>query len=114
MDVHLSNIFVLDHAELKNANSYVECLRILAPNAPMPENFREFDSYSNISEREIALADGATVTAMISETEDQSRTYVAFSQNGYLALVCFYNFSDVESIVNSFFPSFSLGEYQPA
>ena len=112
VNICISNISILDHAELKNAKSYVECLKILAPNAPTPENFREFDSYSNISEKEVALDNGETVTAMISETEDQSRTYFAFSQNGSLAVICFYDFSDVEYTINSFFPSFSLGGYE--
>ena len=75
---------VLDRAELDSATSYYEVLKMIAPNAPSPDNYKESASYKNIYEKEITLGDDKTVTAMISELKNDSRIYVCLYLDGML------------------------------
>ena len=75
---------VLDRAELDSATSYYEVLKMIAPNAPSPDNYKGSASYKNIYEKEITLGDDKTVTAMISELKNDSRIYVCLYLDGKL------------------------------
>jgi len=75
---------MLDRAELESAASYYRVQRMISPDSPSPDNYEESASYRNIYEKEITLADGKTVTAMISELKNDSRIYVCLYLDGML------------------------------
>lgn len=75
---------VLDRTELNSATSYYQVLKMISPNSPSPDNYKESASYKRIYEKEIMLGNGETATAMISELKNDSRIYVCLYLDGML------------------------------
>lgn len=87
LDIKVAYPCVLDNSQINSAKSYRQVLRLIAPDAPLPENLDKYDAYSAIYEKEIKLGDGSIVTAMISEMEDSHKVYVMFYQNGKMIVL---------------------------
>lgn len=75
---------VLNHAALDAATSYYQVLKMISPNAPSPDNYKNSASYERIYEKEITLGNGETATAMISELKDDPRICVCLYLDGML------------------------------
>lgn len=82
--VSIAYLNILDRAELNSATSYYEVLKMISPNSPSPDNYKQSASYKNIYEKEITLGNGKTATAMISELKNDSRIYVCLYLDGVL------------------------------
>lgn len=79
---------VLNNKDLANAKSYVDILKVIAPNAPMPSNYQSKDAYKNVYEKDIWLSDSSTVSALVYELNDSKKIYVSFTIDN--ALVTLY------------------------
>lgn len=84
LDVKIAYPSVLHNEALDHAKSYPDALALIAPDAPSPENYEQYASYQTIYEKELCLADGRTVSAMISELKESDKVYVMFCQDGML------------------------------
>lgn len=107
IDIKLSYLCTVESIELNSAKTYYEVLKMIAPNAPNPDNYTEFESYQNIYEAGIKLANDKNVVAMISEIKDSSKVYVMFNYDGVLV----YIYTDNNNMSEEFWNSFSLTEY---
>lgn len=107
IDIKISYPSVLESSELNSAKTYYEVLKMIAPSAPNPDNYTEFESYQNIYEADINLANDKKVVAMISEIKDSSKVYVMFIYDGILVSI----YTDNDNLSEEFWNSFSLAEY---
>ena len=96
---------------IENINTAWELEKIIAPNAPSPNNKQgnEVIEYLDIFEKSIELADGKTVTAMIMQSIQYSyrRDYYHIYMDGILLEI----FGDPEVFTDDFFASFSIKPY---
>ena len=83
VDVKLAYHSIIESSELNSAKTYYEVLKMIAPDAPNPDNYAKFESYQKIYESEITLANDKKVVAMISELTN-SNVYVMFNYEGKL------------------------------
>ena len=107
IDIKISYYGVIGNNELATTNNYYEILKQIAPDAPNPDNYTKFNSYQNIYESEMSLANGRTVVAMISEIKNTSKIYVMFNYEGVLVNV----YADKSVLTESFWSSFTLAKY---
>ena len=84
LDVKIAYPSVLHNEALDHAQSYLDKLALIAPDAPSPENYEQYASYQTIYEKKLCLADGRTVSAMISELKEGDKVYVMFCQDGMM------------------------------
>ena len=107
IEIKLAYPSVMEYNELNSAKTYCEFLHLIAPDAPNPNNYTKYESYRNIYEAEINLANNKKVVAMISELIDSSKIYVMFPFEGLLVSV----YADKQVLSSSFWDSFSLEKY---
>lgn len=107
LDVKFSYLRVLGNSEVNSATSYYKVQQLIAPDAPSPENYNEFESYKVIYEKEITLKDGITVTALVSELKRNEKSYVDFYYDGMLISLK----GDNELFTDAFWRSFSIAKY---
>jgi len=103
-DVRISYLDAIYNVENSQKTTYTQILKLIAPNAPSPENYPKYESYKSIYEKDLVLKDGVTVTAMISELKDNSKEYVMLYYDGLLIVL----YGDCELFVEDFFESFSI------
>lgn len=106
--VMISYPAVLKDDHVNSAESYLEVLGIIWPDAPSPYNYKEIETYEKIYEKEITLRNGDTVTAMISEVENESPIFVMFYQNGIMIIV----YADRDLLDEEFFKTFEVTKYE--
>ena len=104
LDIKISYLNVLENAEIHSAKSYYEVLRLIAPNAPSPDNYDQYASYKSIYEEKVILKNGVVVTAMMSELKNDSKMYVMFYYDNMLISL----YADSELFTETFFKSFSV------
>ncbi|WP_303804439.1 dockerin type I repeat-containing protein, partial [Ruminococcus flavefaciens] len=104
VDVKLAYHSVIESSELNSAKNYYEVLKVIAPDAPNPDNYAKFESYQKIYESEITIANGEKVVAMISEIANSSNVYVMFVYEGKLVSI----YANKDDLSESFLSSFSL------
>lgn len=107
IDIKISYYGVIGNNELATTNNYYEILKQIAPDAPNPDNYTKFNSYQNIYESEMSLANGRTVVAMISEIKNTSKIYVMFNYDNILVSV----YANKNMLSESFWSRFTLEEY---
>lgn len=107
VDVRIAYPSVIENHELNSAKTYYEVLKLIAPDAPSPDNYAKYESYQKIYESEICLANGKKVAAMVSELKSKSKVYIMFKYED--ALVCTY--ADKSVLTESFWSRFSLAKY---
>ena len=107
LDVKISYPGVLENPKIDSAASYCEVLSLIAPNAPSPSNYKQYESYQSVYEEELALADGKNVTAMIYELKNSAKVHVMFYQNGMLISLC----ADSQLFSDEFWSSFSVARH---
>lgn len=103
IDIRVAYPSVLNNEKVNNVKSYVELLGILAPTAPTPS------TNSNMYEKELTLADGEKVTALINPYRypECLKVYISYYQNGVV-----FSFSGDARILNDeFFKSLYMVEY---
>ena len=105
--IKVSNISIIDNKELRAADSYCNALSLIAPDAPSPSNYKDYESYSSIYEKDIVLSGGQTVKAMICELKDSSNIYVMFYKDDVLVIL----YADAELFTDSFWESFDIAPY---
>ncbi|WP_303804441.1 hypothetical protein [Ruminococcus flavefaciens] len=107
LEIKLAYPSIIENDELNSAKTYCEALKIIAPDAPNPDNYPKYESYQNIYESEILLANDTTVIAMISEIKNSSKVYVMFNYDGMLVSI----YADNEILSETFWHSFALAKY---
>jgi len=105
--VQVSYTSVLGSKDINSATSYLEVLSLIATKAPTPDNFHEYENYKKIYEKEITLADGRKIMAMVSELNDSSNEYVMFYQDGMLIIL----YADNQLFTDKFWSLFSMAQY---
>ncbi|MBR5273061.1 MAG: hypothetical protein IKU25_06700 [Clostridia bacterium] len=98
---------VLGSDEVDSAKSYYEVLNLIGPNAPNPDNFHENKWYKNVYEKEITLADGRNITALIYEATD-SEMYFQIYLDGMMIMI----HSKDPVFTDEFWSSFSMAQYE--
>ena len=99
---------VLNNVQVNSANTFCEVLAVIAPDAPSPDHYQQYSAYQNIYERELTMAGGEQVTAMVSELKDSDQVYVQFYQDGKLVVL----YADADLFTDSFWMSFCVADYQ--
>ncbi|WP_019679141.1 dockerin type I repeat-containing protein [Ruminococcus flavefaciens] len=107
VDVKLAYHSVIESSELNSAKTYYEVLKVIAPDAPNPDNYAKFESYQKIYESEITLVNDKKVVAMILEIANSSNVYVMFVYEGKLVSI----YANKDALSESFWSSFSLEKY---
>ncbi len=101
--IAISCVSILDDENIDNAVSALEVARLLDPDAPNPQNYKEFDKYKKIYEKEIELSD-RKVKALVFELNDDSRIYVdIYYDDVYIRLT-----AEKELLSKDFFKKFSI------
>ena len=104
LDVKISYLNVIENNEIQSAESYYEVLHLIAPNAPSPDNYNQYESYKSIYEKKVILKNGVVVTAMLSELKNDSKMYVMFYDDNMLISL----YADSGLFTEPFFKSFSI------
>lgn len=107
LDIKISYPGALERTEIEAAETYLDILKLIAPDAPSPSNYQQYESYKTIYEKEVTLANGRVVTAMISEMNNTSKVYVMLLLNDILISM----YGDVQVFSDGFWESFGLAEY---
>ena len=107
VDIKISYPGALESAEIEMAETYLDILKLIAPNAPSPSNYQRYKSYKSIYEKDIALSNGQVVTVMVSEMHDTSKIYVMLLINNTLVSV----YGEAQLLSDEFWGSFDLAEY---
>ena len=107
VDVRIAYPSVIENHELNSAKTYYEVLKLIAPDAPSPDNYAKYESYQKIYESEICLANGKKVAAMVSELKSKSKVYIMFKYED--VLVCVY--ADKSVLNETFWSRFTLANY---
>ena len=108
LDIKISYLNVIESTEIQSAESYYAVLRLIAPNAPSPDNYDRYASYKSIYEEKVTLQNGVVVTAMISELKNDSKMYVMFYYDNMLITL----YADSGLFTETFFRSFGVVPYQ--
>ena len=106
--VKLSYITSIGLNDAYSMTDFCKVQKIIAPDAPSPDNYEEYKVYSTIYQQELQLGDGSAVMAMVSELKDSSKIYVSICQNGML--VSLYGEKDV--FTEEFWRSFAMVPYK--
>jgi len=104
IDIKLAYHSIIENDALNSAKTYYDILKLIAPEAPNPDNYTEFESYQKIYESKISLANDKNVDAMISEIKDSNKVYVMFNYDGMLVSI----YADQNALTEEFWNSFSL------
>lgn len=107
LDVKIAYPDALESDVIDLAKTYLDILELIAPDAPSPSNYQQYESYKTIYEKDVTLADGQVVTAMISEMNNTSKIYVMLFLNDSLVSL----YADAELFSESFWNSFGLAAY---
>ena len=103
LTVRTMYVSVLEEERIDNAKTALEVVRLLDPDAPNPQNYKEFDAYKKIYEKEIELSD-RKVKALVFELNDDSRIYVdIYYDDVYIRLT-----AEKELLSKDFFKKFSI------
>ena len=97
LTVKICFVSVLKNAKIDAAKSFLEVQKLVAPNAPTPDNYKEYDysNYSLVYEKDLTTADGAAVKVLIMQNAD-GRVYLHMLQNGMLITL----YGDDKTVVN--------------
>ena len=104
VDIKVSYLAAVENLNIEPTATYSEILQIIAPKAPSPENFGNYESYKNVYEKKIVLYDGVEVVAMIMELKSHSDIYVMFQYDGLLISL----YGDSSLFTDGFFRAFSV------
>lgn len=104
LTVNIAYLNVIDRTELDSAKTYYQVLKMIAPNAPSPDNYKQYENYKNIYEKEITLKTGEKVTAMIKELKNNSKIYVSLYLDGMLVTLR----GDETLLTDEFFQTFGI------
>lgn len=104
MIVKISYLSPLENESIDNAKSFLEVQSIISPSAPNPDNYKDFENYTSIYEKEITLADNSKATALISETDNIRETYAEIYKDGILISIR----ANKEKLTDEFFSSFDV------
>lgn len=107
LDIKISYLGALERIEIEATETYLDVLKLIAPDAPSPSNYQQYESYKTIYEKEVTLADGQAVTTMISEMNNTSKVYVMLLLNDTLISM----YGDAQVFSDGFWGSFGLAEY---
>lgn len=107
LDISISYPGALERTEIEEAETYLDVLKLIAPDAPLPSNYQQYESYKTIYEKEVTLADGQVATAMFSEINNTSKIYVMLLLNDVLISM----YGDTQVFSDGFWGSFGLAEY---
>ena len=102
--INISYLDALDNEQLREAVSYTDVLDIIAPDAPSPSNYQDYESYKSIYEKDMTLYNGKTVKAMICELKESSNVHVMIHIDGVLMIL----YGDNSLLADSFFESLDL------
>lgn len=105
--VKLSYIASIGLNDAYSMTDFCKLQKIIAPDAPSPDNYKEYDAYSVIYQQELELGDGSIVMAMMSELKDSSKIYVSICQNGMLVSL----YGEKEVFTKEFWRSFAMTPY---
>ena len=108
VDITISYLQSIQNFKTYSNTTYTDVLKSIAPDAPSPENYNEYEAYKNIYEKKIVLKDDVTVTAMISELSYGSNVYVMFHHDGMLISI----YGDNSLFTDAFWQTFSLEPYK--
>ena len=101
--VHISYIDVLEHPALKECETALEVLSVIAPSAPSPSNFQKIPNYRSVYEKDIVVGDRA-VRAVVAEVKDRPREYVQYYMDGVLVILD----GETQFFTDEFLAAFSL------
>lgn len=104
LDVRISYLEPLEMGDFDSEPSYLEVLNCIAPSAPNPDNYRDFETYERIYEKDLTLHDGSHVTALVSELTGCSEVFVMLYRNGMLVVL----YGDAGLFDEAFWRDFSL------
>ncbi len=107
LDIKISYPGALERTEIEAAETYLDVLKLIAPDAPSPSNYQWYESYKSIYEKAVILSNGQVVTVMISELHNTSKIYVMLLLNDTLISM----YGDVQVFSDGFWGSFGLAEY---
>lgn len=96
---------ILNNEEVSAAKTAWEVLKVIAPNAPLPDNFQSNESYRNVYEKELMIS-GEKVLALIQECNDNT-VYVSFLLKDVYVIVCTYD----GALPDEFWKTFALVSY---
>jgi hypothetical protein len=96
----------LENESIDNAKSYLEVQNIISPSSPNPDNYKNFENYTSVYEKEITLADNSKATALIFETDNVRETYAEIYKDGILISIR----ANKEKLTDEFFRSFDVAE----
>ena len=96
---------ILNNEEVSAAKTAWEVLKVIAPNAPLPDNFQSYESYRNVYEKELMIS-GEKVLALIQECNDNT-VYVSFLLKDVYVIVCTYD----GALPDEFWKTFALVSY---
>ena len=96
---------ILNNEEVAAAKTAWEMLKVIAPNAPLPDNYQSYESYRNVYEQALSI-DGETVSALVQECTDDS-VYVSFLLKDIYVMVC----TQGSSLSDEFWNEFSMVVY---
>ena len=105
--VSVAYLSCLNNEELNGAKSFVEVLKVIAPNAVTPSNYKDHSGYLYVYEEELTLGDGEKVTAMITTMKDNTRGYVAYYKDGAIFVL----YAKMRVLTYKFLNSFDMVEY---
>ena len=77
---------ILNNKEASEAKTAWEILKVIAPNAPLPDNYQSYESYRNVYEQLLSIG-GESVSALVQECTDCS-AYVSFLLKDIYVTVC--------------------------
>lgn len=77
---------ILNNKEVSEAKTAWEILKVIAPNAPLPDNYQSYESYRNVYEQLLSIG-GESVSALVQECTDGS-AYVSFLLKDIYVTVC--------------------------
>ena len=107
LDIKISYPNALERNEIGVAETYLDVLKLIAPNAPSPLNYQRYESYKSIYEKDVTLSNGQVATVMVSELHNTSKIYVMLLLNDMLISM----HGDAQVFSDGFWGSFGLAEY---
>ncbi len=87
LDIKMSYLTSLTDVTFSPSASYEDVLKIIAPGAPSPDNYKKFPSYQSIYRRDLTLSDGVKVSAIVMDVNDSENMYVMFRYGDILVSV---------------------------
>ena len=104
ISIRTSYLQGVENLQTEAIASYTDVLKLIAPEAPSPENYEKYDSYEKIYEKDIVLNGGITVKAMIANLKSKDKTYVYFYYENMLIVL----YSDQAVFTDDFLKTLSL------